>query len=94
MDNVVHVARREISNRGHDRIEHVLLEIIAAPMLDVGLGRSGDLTKAQYRRANLGRAPAQELALGRSRAGPADLTHRHPLPVAARGLLNAIEGRK
>jgi len=27
------VARREISNRGHDRIEHVLLEIIAAPML-------------------------------------------------------------
>ena len=41
VNDVVHLARREISDRGHDRIEHVLLEVFAAPMLDVGMGRSG-----------------------------------------------------
>jgi hypothetical protein len=39
MDDVVDVARREIAHRGHERIEHVLLEVLAAPMLGVGLGR-------------------------------------------------------
>src|SRR5262245_21968534 len=39
MDDVVDVAGREISDRGHDRLEHVLLEVLATPMLDVGGGQ-------------------------------------------------------
>jgi hypothetical protein len=38
MNDVVHVTRGEIAHRGHDRVEHVLLEVVAAPMLDVGGG--------------------------------------------------------
>jgi bifunctional non-homologous end joining protein LigD len=34
------VARREIPDRGHDRVEHMLLEVLAAPMLDV-VGEGG-----------------------------------------------------
>src|SRR5262249_57519710 len=38
VNDVVDVARREIADRGHDRIEYVLLKVFAAPMLDVGGG--------------------------------------------------------
>src|SRR3954451_4612143 len=38
MDDVIDVARCEIFDRGHDRLEHMLLEILPAPMLDIGGG--------------------------------------------------------
>jgi hypothetical protein len=87
MDDVIDVARCEIFDRGHDRLEHVLLEILTVPMLDIG-GRGAhrdaigsQSIKVVSRRFDHGRAEqADTLA-------PAERTFRiaHGLIPVARG---------